>query len=62
MLDALLSPLQVFPVFEAFWISFGVVSGLVYYDTEETSFTSELKQVSTLPTVLIADRRCRRLE
>jgi len=43
----------VFPVFEAFWISFGVVSGLVYYDTDATSFTSELKQAAGVAPMLI---------
>eukprot|EP00658_Telonema_sp_P-2_P017324 TRINITY_DN16715_c0_g1_i4.p1 TRINITY_DN16715_c0_g1~~TRINITY_DN16715_c0_g1_i4.p1 ORF type:complete len:388 (-),score=71.71 TRINITY_DN16715_c0_g1_i4:282-1445(-) len=35
----------VFPVFEAFWISFGVISGLVFYNTSDVSWTDDLRQV-----------------
>lgn len=38
--------MAVFPVFEAFWISFGVFGGLVFYNTSEVSWGSDIKQGS----------------
>jgi len=34
----------VFPVFEAFWISFGVLGGLFFYNTSDVSWADEFKQ------------------
>eukprot|EP00658_Telonema_sp_P-2_P071236 TRINITY_DN60539_c0_g1_i2.p1 TRINITY_DN60539_c0_g1~~TRINITY_DN60539_c0_g1_i2.p1 ORF type:complete len:416 (-),score=89.43 TRINITY_DN60539_c0_g1_i2:100-1347(-) len=43
----------VFPVFEAFWISFGVISGLVYNNSPGTSWGSDLKQLSGILPMLV---------
>jgi len=42
----------VFPVFEAFWISFGVVSGLIYYN-EGASWGSDFKQASGMLPMMV---------
>lgn len=42
----------VFPVFEAFWISFGVVSGLIFYNKGE-SWGSDFKQASGILPMLV---------
>merc|ERR1712224_492064 len=34
----------VFPVFEAFWISFGVIGGLIFYNTSDISWGDDFKQ------------------
>lgn len=47
--------MAVFPVFEAFWISFGVISGLVYYHQEGTAddWGEEFKQGCGLAPMLV---------
>merc|ERR1712166_7560 len=34
----------VFPVFEAFWISFGVVGGLFFYNTDDVTWADDFRQ------------------
>merc|ERR1712086_76410 len=36
--------MSVFPVFEAFWISFGVIGGLVFYNDSSISWSDDFKQ------------------
>jgi len=42
----------VFPVFEAFWISFGVVSGLIFYNNGE-SWGADFKQAAGIGPMLV---------
>jgi len=44
--------MSVFPVFQAFWITFGVVSGLYFYDLE-ASWAERFKRVIGIPFMMI---------
>lgn len=45
--------MAVFPVFEAFWIAFGVISGLVYYENANDDWGDEFKQAAGLPFMIV---------